>query len=99
MANYCPYCRGIIGVDCFNVAECGSISQQMIANASEDQQDSDAALTLIRQMLEATKDADHLCKWLLQSDISEADRERVIRENGVSFAVQIAAAEKFLEGR
>ena len=32
------------------------------------------------------------CKWLLQSDISEADKERVIRENGVNFAIEVARA-------
>jgi hypothetical protein len=38
-------------------------------------------------------DAEHLCKWLLQSDISEDDRERVIRENGINFAIALAATE------
>lgn len=41
----------------------------------------------------ALKDAEHLCKWLLQSDIPQGDRERVIRENGINFAAAIAEAE------
>jgi hypothetical protein len=38
------------------------------------------------ELTEAIRDADHLCKWLLQSDISASDRERVILENGINFA-------------
>ena len=44
-------------------------------------------------LLGALKDAEHLCKWLLQSDIPQDDRERVIRENGINFDAAIAEAE------
>lgn len=44
-------------------------------------------------LLGALKDAEHLCKWLLQSDIRQDDRERVIRENGINFAAAIVEAE------
>jgi len=50
----------------------------------------DDHLAEIAVLRAALADADHLCKWLLQSDISDSDRERVIRENGVNFALAIA---------
>jgi hypothetical protein len=41
------------------------------------------------RLREALKDAEHLCRWLLQSDIEPADRERVTRENGINFAAAL----------
>lgn len=48
----------------------------------------------VQTLREALKDADHLCLWLLQSDISDDDKERVIRDNGINFAAALAATEK-----
>jgi len=47
-------------------------------------------------LVEALKGAEHLCKWLLQSDLSNSDRERVTRENGVDFAMALANARKLV---
>jgi hypothetical protein len=49
-----------------------------------------AAEERIEALENTLRDADHLCRWLLQSDISPADRERVIRENGINFAAALA---------
>ena len=46
------------------------------------------------RLRDAVADAEHLCKWLLQSDISDADRERVIRENGANFSLVLAEHER-----
>ena len=53
----------------------------------------DEALKKVERLRDECKNADHLCKWLLQSDISEADRERVILENGINFALAVRASQ------
>lgn len=60
------------------------------------EQELDAAQLREKALRDALLEAEHLCKWLLQSDIGEADRERVIRENGINFAAALAlvAAER-----
>lgn len=51
----------------------------------------DEALATVARLTGTVKDAEHLCKWLMQSDISPADRERVTRENGIAFSLAVAS--------
>ena len=43
-------------------------------------------------LVDALKDAEHLCKWLLQADITPEDKERVTRQNGINFALALKEA-------
>lgn len=46
------------------------------------------------QLYEALKDAEHLCRWILQSDLPDADKRRCIREKGIDFKLVLAAYEQ-----
>lgn len=35
--RYCPYCSGILGVDCFNVYDCGEVTRNMELEAAKTQ--------------------------------------------------------------
>jgi hypothetical protein len=47
----------------------------------------------VRVLRDALADAEHLCRWLLQSDVGAPERELVTRENGTMFALILAQTE------
>jgi len=59
----CPYCSGVVGIDCFNVLDCGMITQDM-----ENMQQQFDQIEMFKSLL-TKKDQEH------KAELDEKNRE------------------------